>query len=211
MLVNVTRKIIVPLYEDPTRFIFELLQNAEDALSKRGVRGSRTVSFELSSSGLKVSHFGKPFDESNVRAICSVGDSSKQEEVTAIGKFGIGFKSVYSLTERPEVHSGEEHFAIKDFVHPVEVQPMPLDVGETAFWFPFKPDIGDTPTKIQSALENLPASSLLFLKHINEIRWSVEDGESEEIITEAVTQLSAAIEELNQVLKLLERTEKANV
>lgn len=33
-------------------------------------------------------------------------------------------------------------------------------------------------------------------------------GEPEEIITEAVTQLSAAIEELNQVLKLLEKPEK---
>ncbi len=33
-------------------------------------------------------------------------------------------------------------------------------------------------------------------------------GEPEEIITEAVTQLSAAIDELNQVLKLLERPEK---
>jgi hypothetical protein len=138
MLVNVTRKIIVPLYEDPTHFIFELLQNAEDALSKRGVRGSRTVSFELSSSGLKVSHFGKTFDESNVRAICSVGDSSKQEEVTAIGKFGIGFKW------------------IKD--------------------------------------ESLDDADDL--------------GEPEEIILEAVTQLSAAIEELHQVLKLLEKPEK---
>ena len=34
-------------------------------------------------------------------------------------------------------------------------------------------------------------------------------GEPEEIITEAVTQLSATIEELNQVLKLLEKPEKA--
>ena len=39
-------------------------------------------------------------------------------ELTAIGRFGIGFKSVYALTDSPEVYSGSEHFAIDSFVWP---------------------------------------------------------------------------------------------
>ena len=48
-------------YEDRTHFIYELLQNAEDALARRhGWRGSRAVSFELLPNELRVSHFGEP-------------------------------------------------------------------------------------------------------------------------------------------------------
>ncbi|MCH7831938.1 MAG: hypothetical protein IIC55_03605 [Proteobacteria bacterium] len=35
-----------------------------------------------------------------------------------IGRFGIGFKSVYAFTDCPEIHSGDEHFAIESFVWP---------------------------------------------------------------------------------------------
>src|SRR2546422_10991259 len=74
-------------YDDRAHFIFELLQNAEDALARRhGWQGARAVSFFLSAYELRVSHFGKPFDESNVRGICGIGESTK--ELTAIGRFG---------------------------------------------------------------------------------------------------------------------------
>ena len=149
-------------YDDRTHFIFELLQNAEDALRKRGNGGSGTVAFALSPDGLRVSHFGKPFEEPNVRAICSIGESTKEEDLTAIGKFGIGFKSVYSLTIRPEVHSGEENFAIESFVHPVAIKPIPCAPGETVFWLPFKEDSGDIADEIREALKALPAATLLF-------------------------------------------------
>src|SRR5438105_2306219 len=46
-------------YADRTHFIFELLQNAEDALARRGTSdGPRTVNFNLSDTALCVSHFG---------------------------------------------------------------------------------------------------------------------------------------------------------
>jgi HSP90 family molecular chaperone len=47
-------------YDDRTHFIYELLQNAEDALAKRGPwSGKRSVRFQLGSKSLRVSHFGK--------------------------------------------------------------------------------------------------------------------------------------------------------
>ena len=88
-------------YDDRTHFIFELLQNAEDALAKRGTswNGSRTVTFSLCSDDLIISHFGKPFDVDDVRGVCGIGESTK--DLTDIGRFGIGFKSVYAFTDNP--------------------------------------------------------------------------------------------------------------
>jgi HSP90 family molecular chaperone len=44
-------------YDDRTHFIYELLQNAEDALKKRkSWKGSRAVSFHLTESELRVEH-----------------------------------------------------------------------------------------------------------------------------------------------------------
>ena len=123
-------------YDERTHFIFEILQNVEDALKKRGAwNGDRSVKFTLSSDGLTISHYGKPFDEADVRGVCGIGESTK--ELTDIGRFGIGFKSVYAFTDNPEIHSGQEHFAIKDYVLPHTVKAMNLLPEETIIYIPF--------------------------------------------------------------------------
>lgn len=110
-------KLAAGLYDTRTHFIFELLQNAEDALRRRGEwRGSRKVSFDLNSRRLVLSHFGQPFDEADVRSVCEIAESTKDE--FSIGRFGLGFKSVYAITDLPEIHSGYEDFAIEDYVFP---------------------------------------------------------------------------------------------
>jgi len=87
-------------YDDRTHFIFELLQNAEDALARRtGWTGQRSVTFQLAHRELCVTHYGKPFDDEDVRGICGIAESTKG--LTAIGRFGIGFKSVNAFTDRP--------------------------------------------------------------------------------------------------------------
>lgn len=110
-------KLAAGLYDDRTHFIFELLQNAEDALGRRGEwHGSRKVAFTLNPTRLMLSHFGKPFDEADVRSICDIAESTKNE--SPIGRFGLGFKSVYTVTDLPEIHSGDEDFAIENYVFP---------------------------------------------------------------------------------------------
>src|SRR5450830_851360 len=75
-------------YDDRTHFIFELLQNAEDALGRRhGWQGSRAVSFSLSATGLRVAHCGQPFNGPDVRGICGIAQSTK--DLISIGRFGI--------------------------------------------------------------------------------------------------------------------------
>ncbi|MCY4313305.1 MAG: ATP-binding protein, partial [Gammaproteobacteria bacterium] len=82
-------EILSQLYSDRTHFIYELLQNAEDA-------GATHVKITLHRNRLEVLHDGKIFDEADVEGICGVGKGTKSEESTKIGKFVIGFKSVYA-------------------------------------------------------------------------------------------------------------------
>src|ERR1700728_1420090 len=97
------------LYSERTHFIFELIQNAEDA-------GATELAFELFEDRLELRHDGRPFTEADVRGVCGVGQSGKSADLTAIGKFGIGFKSVYAYTRTPHVYSGDERFRIENFV-----------------------------------------------------------------------------------------------
>ena len=104
------------LYSERTHFIFELIQNAEDA-------GATALAFELFGDRLEVRHDGRPFTEADVRGVCGVAQSAKSGDLTKIGQFGIGFKSVYAYTATPRVHSGAEHFQIDHYVRPSPAEP----------------------------------------------------------------------------------------
>ncbi|MBM9536678.1 sacsin N-terminal ATP-binding-like domain-containing protein [Desulfobulbus alkaliphilus] len=161
------------LYTDRTHFLFELLQNAEDA-------GATRVLFHLFEGKLKVFHDGRLFNEKDVRGICGVGEGTKAEDLTQIGKFGIGFKSVYAYTTTPEIHSGHESFRIENYVRPYAVQPRGIgDSWTTLFVFPFnKEDVESVVAcrEISARLRKLSARTLLFLRKIQEIEYRLPDG-----------------------------------
>ena len=162
------------IYADRTHFIFELLQNAEDALRQRpnGAERPKSVSFVLSDSELRFSHYGKPFDEEDVRGICELGKSTK--DVTSIGHFGVGFKAVYAYTARPEIHSGPEDFAIEEYVKPVAASPIDRALDETVILLPFKSNKGSEHREVENALDDLDPSTVLFLSEIEAIGWEKE-------------------------------------
>ena len=156
------------LYADRTHFIFELLQNAEDA-------GANKILFELFDDRLEVSHNGRKFNESDVKGICGVDDGTKKEDLTKIGKFGIGFKSVYAYTATPEIYSGDECFKIENYVRPYKLSPRRLEhPWTTLFVFPFdEENISQEMScrEIGQRLLNLRPRTLLFLRKINEIEY----------------------------------------
>lgn len=165
-------------YDDRTHFIFELLQNAEDALALRSKdwNGYRSVKFCLNDNALNVSHFGKPFDEKDVHGICAIAESTKN--ITEIGHFGIGFKSVYAFTDRPQIHSGAEDFAIENYVWPIAVTPHPRGPNETIIIIPLKAIDAAERAEIADGLQRLGARTLIFLREIEEIEWEIEGGSS---------------------------------
>ena len=142
---RIGKRLLEDRYDKRTHFIFELLQNAEDALRRRkGWTGDRAVRFELTTDALRISHFGEPFDAGDVVGICGIDQTHKG--LTSIGRFGIGFKSVYAFTARPGVHSGNEAFGIESYVWPFAVPPVQRRRGETMFVLPFRPrDTSATP------------------------------------------------------------------
>ncbi len=172
------------LYTDRTHFIFELLQNAEDA-------GAAKILFELFEDRLEVKHDGRPFDERDVRGVCGVGEGTKAEDLTQIGKFGIGFKSVYAYTSAPEVHSGVEHFRIEHYVRPYKAATkVPGDAWTTLFVFAFDAAGLEPQTamyEIAERLRNLSARTLLFLRNIKEIEYKLPDETGGVYLREAVS------------------------
>lgn len=167
------------LYTDRTHFIFELLQNAEDA-------GATKILFELFSDRLEIKHDGRLFNESDVRGVCGIGEGKKTGDLTKIGEFGIGFKSVYAYTSAPEIHSGDEHLRIENYVRPYGEKTIELaDWYTTLFLLPFKTQVqGACYDEIAERLRNLSVRTLLFLRKIKEIEYKLENGENGEYLYE---------------------------
>ena len=154
------------LYSERTHFIFELIQNAEDA-------GATELAFELFEDRLEVRHDGRPFTEADVRGVCGVGQSGKSADLTKIGKFGIGFKSVYAYTKTPSVHSSDEHFRIERYVRPFAADPLAGPASGTVFVFPFDHDTlaaAVAGPEIAAALNRIEPGTLLFLRNIERVR-----------------------------------------
>ena len=161
------------LYSERTHFIFELLQNAEDAHARR-------VKFDLRADRLEVWHDGRLFDEKDVRGVCGIGEGTKENDLTQIGKFGIGFKSVYAFTIHPEIHCGDEHFAIEKYIRPRGLSHVQVpSPWTTLIVLPFnRPDVSSVLACVEIALRlaNLNSRTLLFLRHIQEIEWASASG-----------------------------------
>lgn len=166
------RSLLSELYPDNAHFIYEILQNAEDARAT-------TVDFDLQPDRLIVTHDGaRSFSLDDIKSITSIGQSTKKDDETSIGKFGVGFKAVFAYTTRPEVRSGQFSFAIEDLFVP-KLTDGCAPAGTTSFTFPF-----DRPEKATAAavaevrrgLEELDEKTLLFLHHISTISYSLPEG-----------------------------------
>jgi hypothetical protein len=178
-----SRKSQVAMYTDPVHFIYELIQNADDA-------GATKISFQLIEKALVIEHNGEPFTESNVKAISYFEKSDKTdsgEEITKIGHFGLGFKSVFAYTASPRIYSGQESFKITQ-LYTVEGIACLADLkgNITRFILPFdhldeKPVFiekrklkspEDAYKDIAEKLSHLGADTILFTKSLQEICWT---------------------------------------
>jgi len=164
----------VEKYPDPVHFVYELLQNAED-------QGATEAQFALSADHLVFRHNGNPFKRFDVGNITGIGNSDKPQEANKIGRFGIGFKSVFAITDRPEVYTMLEEkpfaFAIEDLVVPVAIQANyeNSNLRDTQFIFPFiEGQEFSLYSKIRKRLSVLGFETLLFLRNLDSITWQTE-------------------------------------
>lgn len=170
----------VSMYADTAHFVFEILQNADDA-------GATEVVFEVSDDRLVIEHNGNPFTSDDVKAISYFGKG--KTDITKIGHFGLGFKSVFAYTASPRIHSGNESFEITD-LYTLRAVPLPADLerNRTRFVLPFDHETsrpayieagrlkkGTTArNEIAAKLAKLGPETLLFTRNLAEIRWQAD-------------------------------------
>lgn len=121
------KRLSLELYSKETHFVLELIQNADDndyhphILSGKGSNGEvPSLKFVVSSHTITVLNNEMGFSEKNIRAICDVGKSTKGAHRSGyIGQKGIGFKSVFRVTDAPEIHSNGFHIGFDASADPI--------------------------------------------------------------------------------------------
>ena len=179
---------IIQLYTDKSHFVYELLQNAEDAEAK-------SIQFIQYPDRLEVFHDGRPFTSANLQGLCDIGKSDKVDNLNQIGEFGVGFKSVFGICDTVLLYSAPDHFrekidtdaipfAVKilDFTRPEDIPEEPLPASYTTrFVFPYT--VGQTFSgfatekalneTLSRKLQNLGITTLLFMKNLELIEYQI--------------------------------------
>ncbi|KAL8829788.1 MAG: hypothetical protein Q9191_001815 [Dirinaria sp. TL-2023a] len=114
-LAKATTTLSNQLYSKDTRFVYELIQNAEDntynICKARGV--SPGLIFTVAPDLIIIDSNEDGFTENDVRALCELGGSTKTASGGFIGEKGIGFKSVFKIASRVRIQSGPFCFAFE--------------------------------------------------------------------------------------------------
>lgn len=180
---------IIQLYTDKSHFVFELLQNAEDA-------EARVVRFVQYKDHLEVMHDGRPFTKANLDSLCDIGKSDKIGNLNQIGEFGVGFKSVFGICDTVRLYSVPMRFRdqlrigdavpfaveITDFINPEDIAETTVDSRfTTKFIFPYAvgrqfsgyDTVDDLNKAVASRLQNLGITTLLFMKNLETIEYEI--------------------------------------
>jgi hypothetical protein len=161
------------LYAKDIHFVLELLQNAEDNSYAPDVVPE--IRFRLTEEAILVQNNELGFSEENVRSLCAVAKSSKPKRLGYIGEKGIGFKSVFRVTDEPYISSNGFSFSLPlhdpqtglGYIIPVwrEERPAGIDCNLTNILLPLSPKGKQELPKIAE----LEPSLLLFLKKLRRI------------------------------------------
>lgn len=152
--INAIRRFFI----EPTTFIYELIQNAFDCKAKK-------IKIDIEKSVLKFSHNGNVFTEADVASISSVNLSTKDKN--RIGFMGIGFKSVFEASEKPQIHSGPFSFYF-DATNKLGGKIIPINIDQkeiydgytTLIYMPIKEDEFEN---IKKSIEKFPVKTILNL------------------------------------------------
>lgn len=184
------------LHTEKPHFILELIQNAEDNDYDKDVKP--LVKFIKQEDKLILQNNEKGFNEENVQALCGIGKSTKQnKKLGYIGEKGIGFKSVFMVTNNPSIYSNGYQFEFKydekdplSIIIPNWVNNIPdfIDPKQTNIVLPLKDEVKEEINKFLEIDPNL----LLFLRKLRCIEiedkvqsksWKIERHDSEGKVT----------------------------
>lgn len=165
MVANLLDTLSSDIYSESQRFVFELIQNADDASKDT----YNEIHFDFLPNCLIVSHNGKPFDENDIISLTGAGASTKRADPTKTGYKGIGFKSVFGKSERVTVFSDGYQFRFDKSVHksklPWQIIPLWTELSELSNGI--QESISDNNYAVSTIIEIKNPEELL--KELNEL------------------------------------------
>ena len=186
------------LYSTDTRFVFELIQNAEDNnyTKAKAANEDPFLSFTIHPDKIMVDSNEDGFTENNVKAICSITKSGKvvsskskeQRKRGYIGEKGIGFKSVFKVASKVHIQSEPFSFCFEynresasetgmGMITPFFVEHKAVPDGiRTRMTLHLAPTVDfDNLVKQFSDPDHLPDSLLMFLSQVNKLTIAIHD------------------------------------
>jgi len=155
------------LYGEKIHYVLELIQNAED-------EASSAIIFMFNDDSVTIINDGRSFDEEDVWGICSVRPGKKKNK---IGFFGIGFKSVFNITEKPQIISKKFNFEIESYIYPKPKTSIPENLRRhyspergAIFILPYSSGL-PTPEELIENFNSLDDKILLFLENLGELKF----------------------------------------
>lgn len=165
---------------DPLRYVYEIIQNADDCTYDNPKEEVPEFSIDLSKEGkMIVSYNEKGMTYSDIIALTTIGQSNKQKnkKKKQVGEKGIGFKTIFSVYQSVDIHSGGYHFKLggNDFA-PIKIEEDGYTKGTTLI-LNLKKDIEingkDTVKTVSNELNN---SNVLYNKLKGKYGLSIENG-----------------------------------
>ncbi|KAF2107406.1 hypothetical protein BDV96DRAFT_653752 [Lophiotrema nucula] len=181
-----TKSISEQLYSSKYRFLYELIQNADDSLfSNLDEHTPPTMEIRLGRSTIVIDTNEDGFTRANVEAICATGKSSKKASASDdhIGEKGFGFKAVFSVAEKVHVQSGWWSFAFEHrrgdnglgMVTPLEAPREILpDTMKTRITLTLSDDSDNAYDRLVRAAKDIPDTTIFFLQRLRLIRMEVQ-------------------------------------
>lgn len=186
------KRLATQLYGSEARFVFELLQNADDNSFQRvfDLGQAPSVSFTVHPDRIVVECNEDGFTVENLNAICAVNKSTKSTSHGYIGTKGIGFKSVFMAAWKVQIQSGHFSFAFKHnigdsglgmVIPKWEDRPEVLDSPLTRMTLYLHDEDQATESShrrrtILSQLNELQHTCLLFLRNLKRIEITFQDA-----------------------------------
>ena len=190
--INLIKIIAEDLNNSDAHFIFELIQNAEDNMY---VEPSPYISFWLTKSdptytdgsegALIIENNEVGFNRNDVADVGAAAQSPKRKKHEHIGEKGIGFKSVFRVTENPHIFSNGYHFCLPKsdeetglgYIVPqwVDISPKGLDPSKTHIILPLNRAKFDY-NEIEGMLQDIDPETILFLSKLQDIRIKTDTG-----------------------------------
>jgi len=116
---------------------YELIQNADDVKDENGNPGASKITFDVCDDALYVYNDGV-FRDIDFERMEKVSWGNKPEEEGTTGAFGLGFISVYQITDSPEIFSSGRHWQfVPNGQEDERIRESLMDTEETKFRLPW--------------------------------------------------------------------------